>query len=285
MNFKVWIVALNQSFFVASIGVGGNILFSKYRHKEESIMTTSLIVPISIIIFGIICSITNFCFLGNFSKNIGIPIDKLPINGSDLAFVTYPAALNLLPWPNFWSIIFFTMLVTLGIDTQFTFAEQVSYYLHKFVLSSRGYDKFQSASILCAINTIFGIIFCFGNGIYIFEIFDNYVTLFSLFIISVVECLILGHYIGEEKLQKMSIEYTNETIPEYFIQFYRVYYPVIGLLFVFLSFIKLLHDSEHYTVTWPLVLKIFIIVFPMIPMFYYYITEKDEVDEKEVSLS
>ena len=60
----------------------------------------------------------NFCYLGNLSLVSNTPIDKLTIEGSELAFITYPAAISLLPFPNLWSLVFFFMMITLGIDSQ-----------------------------------------------------------------------------------------------------------------------------------------------------------------------
>lgn len=70
------------------------------------------------VLFGVLCAFINFSYLGHFSYLIGIPIEKLPLSGTDLAFVTYPSALCMLPYSNFWSVLFFVMLITLGIDSQ-----------------------------------------------------------------------------------------------------------------------------------------------------------------------
>ena len=56
--------------------------------------------------------------MGYLSNISGIKIEDLPITGSDLAFVTYPSVINLLPFPNLWAIVFFLMLIALGIDSQ-----------------------------------------------------------------------------------------------------------------------------------------------------------------------
>lgn len=109
-----------------SLGVGATILISKYRKKSENVINSSVIIPSFTILFGMMCALVNFCFLGHLSKEIGIPIDKLPIQGSALAFVTYPAALSLLPFSNIWAILFFIMLITLGLDTQ------VIYFLYYY---------------------------------------------------------------------------------------------------------------------------------------------------------
>jgi SNF family Na+-dependent transporter len=101
-----------------ALGVGGNIFFSTYRKDEEDVYQSSLWIPIITFLFGLLCSVINFSYLGHFSYLVNIPIDQLPLSGTDLAFITYPSALCMLPFPNFWSIMFFLMLITLGIDSQ-----------------------------------------------------------------------------------------------------------------------------------------------------------------------
>lgn len=114
----VWIKASNQAIFMLSLGLGGNILFSSYRRENEDIYFSSFWIPTITVIFAIMCAVINFCFLGHVSHLVGISIDDLPLKGTDLAFITYPSALSLLPYPNLWSVLFFFMLITLGIDSQ-----------------------------------------------------------------------------------------------------------------------------------------------------------------------
>ena len=114
----VWIKASNQVIFMLALGAGGNILFASYRKENEDIYLSSFWIPVVTILFGVLCAVINFSYLGHFSYLANIPIDQLPLSGTDLAFVTYPSALCMLPFPNLWSLLFFFMLITLGIDSQ-----------------------------------------------------------------------------------------------------------------------------------------------------------------------
>ena len=118
LDGSVWVKASNQVLYMISLGIGCNILFATSRKESDNIFTSSFWVPIITVSCGTLCAIINFCFIGHLSHITNIPINNLPLKGTDLAFITYPAILNAMPYSNFWALLFFIMLITLGIDSQ-----------------------------------------------------------------------------------------------------------------------------------------------------------------------
>ena len=62
-----------------------------------------------------------FCYVGYLAEKLNISISDIKVSGAELCFVVFPMALNLMPFANFWAILFFIMMLLLGIDTMFAF--------------------------------------------------------------------------------------------------------------------------------------------------------------------
>lgn len=56
----------------------------------------------------------------------GLPVSSVATGGPALAFITYPEAIGMLPFPQFWAIIFFLMLFFLGLDSEVIFSFQIN---------------------------------------------------------------------------------------------------------------------------------------------------------------
>lgn len=58
-----------------------------------------------------------FSVLGYMAHASGRPIQEVATEGPGLVFVVYPAAIATMPGSIFWALIFFMMLLTLGLDS------------------------------------------------------------------------------------------------------------------------------------------------------------------------
>ena len=59
-----------------------------------------------------------YSYIGHLADRLGVQVDKVSDGGTGLAFIIFPAAILTLPFPPFWSVLFFVMLLTLGLDSQ-----------------------------------------------------------------------------------------------------------------------------------------------------------------------
>jgi SNF family Na+-dependent transporter len=133
MKIKAWRDAINQIIFSSSLGGGTLILYGSYRKKTEKVMISSVIVPIINSATSILAALVLFSFLGHMAHKFDMDIDDIPIEGLQLAFVAYPALLTQLPGSNFWAVLFFIMLVTVGIDSLFGSVDTIVTMLHGII--------------------------------------------------------------------------------------------------------------------------------------------------------
>lgn len=81
------------------------------------ISRSSIIIPLVNSGTSIWAGFVVFSVLGFAADRAGVPVGQVANAGPGLAFVTYPAAVSMMPAPNFWAIAFFVMLFFLGIDS------------------------------------------------------------------------------------------------------------------------------------------------------------------------
>lgn len=160
-NVKVWRDGVNQVIFSSGIAFGPLVFYSSCRKEDEKILKSSFWLPLINSATSILAAMVLFTFLGHVSSTLGIEIDDIEIEGIELAFVAYPAMLSMLPGSNIWAILFFIMLVIIGIDTIFaTFDFVMSFLLSEYPIIGKKLRKETFALILVLINFACGLMFC-----------------------------------------------------------------------------------------------------------------------------
>lgn len=64
-----------------------------------------------------------FSVIGFMAKEHGVPIADVAESGPGLVFIAYPKAITQMPWAPFWSVLFFFMIILMGLDSQFVGVE------------------------------------------------------------------------------------------------------------------------------------------------------------------
>jgi solute carrier family 6 amino acid transporter-like protein 5/7/9/14 len=124
-NLKVWADAACQIFFSLGPGWGGIVNMASYNHFRNNNQLDSILVPILNCGTSIFAGFVVFSVIGFMSHETGLPISTVATGGPGLAFVTYPEAITMLPWPHVWAILFFLMLFFLGLDSCFVQIEAI----------------------------------------------------------------------------------------------------------------------------------------------------------------
>ncbi|EFX60064.1 hypothetical protein DAPPUDRAFT_38809, partial [Daphnia pulex] len=106
--------ATTQCYFCLGISQGGLFTLGRHNSFHYNHQRTSIFVAILDGFTGILAGFAIFSVLGYMSVKTGVEVDELAVGGPGLAFIVYPEALSLMPFPWIWCIMFFLMMLTIG---------------------------------------------------------------------------------------------------------------------------------------------------------------------------
>uniref|UniRef100_A0A1E1X6L8 Transporter n=1 Tax=Amblyomma aureolatum TaxID=187763 RepID=A0A1E1X6L8_9ACAR len=122
---KVWIAAGTQVFYTYGIGYSSVLTLGSYNQFHHNFMRDSAIVcavnPMTSVLAGTVI----FSVLGHMAFLADKSVGDVVKSGPGLAFLVYPEVMSRLPGAAIWSILFFVMLLCLGINSQFCPSEAI----------------------------------------------------------------------------------------------------------------------------------------------------------------
>ncbi|XP_012934684.1 sodium- and chloride-dependent glycine transporter 1 [Aplysia californica] len=201
-TFKVWGDAAVQIFYSVGMAWGSLITMASYNKFSNNVQRDALIVPILNCSTSIFAGLVIFSVLGFMSHTTGVPIDKVVTQGPGLTFVVYPEAVAKMPLSQLWAILFFLMIFTIGLDSQFgMFETMTSAFIDEYPQLLRK-KKILFTAFMCFIEFVLGIPIVFQGGAYLLQIMDWYCATFSLMLLSFSECMVISWIYGVDRFLK-----------------------------------------------------------------------------------
>ncbi|BFZ23381.1 hypothetical protein BsWGS_26420 [Bradybaena similaris] len=234
-NINVWVDAAGQMFFSLSVSFGGIIMFGSYNKFKNQVYYDSLLVSSMDLVTSLIAGFVVFTTFGGMAKVINKKVSEVAEAGYGLAFVVYPEALSNLPVPQLWSCLFFFMLFTLGLDSEFGLMETVLTCLQDEFPKSRKYKGIVCVSLGAACFFIALSCVCPG-GDYVVTILDHFGGDFAVLFLSCFEVISVMWVYGVMRFIK-DIEYMLGEKPHgwpYWVFCWSIACPIlIALLFIY----------------------------------------------------
>uniref|UniRef100_A0A915E5U1 Sodium-and chloride-dependent glycine transporter 2 n=1 Tax=Ditylenchus dipsaci TaxID=166011 RepID=A0A915E5U1_9BILA len=164
-NLSAWRAAATHVSYSLSIGFGGILSLASYNSREHNCYRDAALITIADAVMSLVGGVAVFSVLGFMAKKLDLPIDQVVQSGTGLAFVAYPEALSRMPISWLWGLLFFTMIWTLGVSTQFGFAECICTALSDQFPGLRTH-KVKTVVGVCLCLFFCGLVLCTRSGIY-----------------------------------------------------------------------------------------------------------------------
>jgi solute carrier family 6 amino acid transporter-like protein 5/7/9/14 len=200
---QVWYQAAIQIFYSLGVAFGGLETMASYNRFHNNVHRDSWIVALMNCGTSVFAGFVIFSVIGHMAYTTGQDVDKVAAYGPGLAFVAYPAGLATMPVAPLWSILFFLMLFTLGLDSQFAMMETViTAFSDIFPVLRQTKKKIIFTFSVCTALFLLGLPQCARNGVFIMNLFDWYSAGFSLLVVSIIETLVISYCYGVFRFKK-----------------------------------------------------------------------------------
>lgn len=128
----------------------------------------------------------------------GQKIEDVATEGPGLVFDVYPAAIATMPGSVFWALMFFMMLLTLGLDSSFGGSEAIITALSdEFPKIKRNREVF--VGCLFSLYFVVGLASCTQGGFYFFQLLDKYAAGYSILIAVLFEAVAVSWIYGTKR--------------------------------------------------------------------------------------
>ncbi|KAL4228840.1 hypothetical protein ACF0H5_011881 [Mactra antiquata] len=250
---RVWGDAAIQIFFSLSPCWGGLITLSSYNKFHNNCFFDAIIVSIMDCVTSVFAGLVIFSIIGYMAAELNQPVSEVAAEGAGLAFIVYPEVVTKLPISQLWSVLFFSMLITLGLGTQISTVTTVhTTLLDRFPSVFRKNQK-RRIMLLIGISVfcyIIGLAFASQGGMYILQLFDNYAATYSLLVIGLVESLALSWVYGAERFLTDIESMLGYRPKNFWIWSWKVVAPFALLAILVFTWIDF-KPSQYNTVVFP----------------------------------
>lgn len=268
LDIQVWLEAGVQVFYSLGPAWGGLITMASYNKFDNNCLKDAIIGTLADSMTSFYGGFVIFAILGAMSYEAKLPITEVATSGPGLGLVAYPEAINKLPMPQVWAVIFFLMLLMLGIDSQFgTFETVCSGLIDAFPNQLRNKRMLLTGSLSCLL-FILGLPFVTNGGMYLYQIVDWYAASLCVLLTSFLECIVIGWIYGAERFSKDIQLMQGRSAPIIFRICWCIITPTVLLVAFTMTLIQYeppTYEGYHYP-TFARALGLFLAFIPLIPL-------------------
>jgi NSS family neurotransmitter:Na+ symporter len=188
MDFRVWADAYSQVFYSVGVFFAIMIAYASYLPKNADINGSAAITVFVNSGFSLLAGAMIFAILGSFANSRGVPMDQVASSGISLAFISVPAAIELMPLPRLVGVFFFVSLLLAGISSAISITEAIAAPLMRASNKSRH----TVVSLLCLAGLAASLVYVWGSAIHLIDLADHFLSNYGLICLGLAELILVA---------------------------------------------------------------------------------------------
>jgi len=227
---KVWIDGATQIFFAYSVGMGALPALGSYNQFHHNCFKDAIITCIVNTLTCLLAGVLVFSILGYMAHVQETTIHDVVNSGPGLVFLTYPDLVLNLPGSVLWAVIFFVMLLVLGVDSEFCNVEAlVTGIVDNWPHLLMKHRKLFTVG-MCLFMFMLGLPMCTEGGVYLFQLMDFYsCSGMSLLWVCFFQTITIGWFFGAEKFSDCVEQMTGTKPGMYWVLCWKYFAPAVML--------------------------------------------------------
>ncbi|KAK2183134.1 hypothetical protein NP493_318g03000 [Ridgeia piscesae] len=234
---SVWTDAAVQIFYSVGAGFGAHIAYASYNKYHNNCYRDCLLTAGINSATSIFSGFVIFSYLGFMAKRENVEIDEVAKWGPGLVFVVYPEAISVLPGSAIWSIIFFFMLITLGLDSAMGGLEAVLTAIkdeYSWFIKRHRYGREILTGVVCGTAFLFALQNVTNAGIYMLSMWDTFAAGTAILFVVFWQAVAVGWFYGLEQFCN-DIEQMLGFRPDWY---WRVCWKFVSPVFLFVIIVS-----------------------------------------------
>ncbi|XP_056261179.1 sodium- and chloride-dependent GABA transporter 2-like isoform X2 [Seriola aureovittata] len=199
---QVWMDAGTQIFYSYAICIGCLTALGSYNKYNNNCYKDCVYLCLLNSGTSFVAGFAIFSALGFMAYEQNTDISKVAESGPGLAFIAYPRAVAMMPFPQLWAIFFFIMIILLGLDSEFVGLEALVTAICDMNPSffQVGHRRKLLLLAISVLSFFIGLVMVTEGGLYIFQVFDYYACSgMTLLLFAILQSVSIGWVYGADR--------------------------------------------------------------------------------------
>lgn len=230
-TWDLWFDAASQVLFSLSLAFGVMIAYGAILDQTIKIRRLAITVILGDTIIASIGGMIVFSVLGQMALVQNTPINEVVSSGVGLAFIVIPEALTYLPTASsLFTLIFYISLFLLAFTSIVSLFESI---LAALMDSKLRLKRSALLAFVCLIIYTLSLLYVGGNGIYLIDIVDHFVSGYGIYFVSILQCIAIGWIYDAERLRYNLRKSTGLKLSGIFNVLLRLVIPIVLSILLF----------------------------------------------------